>query len=121
MAQTELAWAGGFFEGEGCISRHARNDRASNRGWIVLTVSSTDLDPLQRFWAAVDEGNITGPKDYGFKPLWRWQTAKQDAVLNVLSKLWPYLGIRRQAKALEVLEEWASIPTRPYSKVKVSP
>lgn len=94
--ELELAWAAGFFDGEGC-SKH----------YMTLSVGQKDRRPLDRFAAAVGYGNVTGPYLHGHKkngdPIYchHWEVSGQKAVA-VLRKLWPYLSEpkREQIKSL---------------------
>ncbi len=61
--EIELAWAAGFFDGEG----HTRwQKNASNRGTFCVSVSQLEKEPLERFKAAVGGGgHLYGPKRNG--------------------------------------------------------
>jgi hypothetical protein len=97
----KIAWAAGLFEGEGCSTWNNRNRR------VALTVTSTDLDVIERFYRAVGRvGNINGPyqpKNPNSKLYWLWTASKHDTVLEVSEMLRPYLGERRLAKLDQVL------------------
>ena len=62
---TELAWAAGFFDGEGnCRLRvdKQRNERRSRiYGTLVVQIGQTDRDVLDRFHKAVGVGSVCGP------------------------------------------------------------
>jgi|SRR3990167_3771805 len=96
--EAEVAWAAGFFEGEGCLSHfaHRHIPRAS--------VSSTDRDVLQRFNDVVLVGRIEphGLLRVGRKAIWRW-TANSDDAVAVIKLLLPHLGVRRATRARELL------------------
>lgn len=62
-SETELAWAAGFFEGEGCISS------ARPRAVLRIRAAVSQNGPhapaiLQRFVDAVGFGKVLGPYDY---------------------------------------------------------
>lgn len=109
---NETAWAGGFFEGEGYIGLNKRYNG------LRMSLSSTDLDSLERFQEAVDQGSITGPyeKKGSTKPIWCWSASKRDAVIDVAAKLWPWLCSRRQEKVLEVIEQYSNASTKRYKQ-----
>jgi hypothetical protein len=76
--REKLAWAAGFFDGEG----HASISRKGNGAKFYLAVSQTDLKILERFQDAVGGiGHINGPHNYyGTKDIWRWSaTSFEDA------------------------------------------
>lgn len=107
--REELAWAGGFFEGEGCITQY--NGWSNNRRYMYpkLEVSSTDLDALERFRKCLGGlGTITRPesdkrKPDHYKPKFRWFLSSWPIVQAVVALLYPFLCTRRQARAREVL------------------
>lgn len=100
MVQTELAWAAGFFDGEGSIvykTQHYTTVRGVERTYpaLVLSVSQTDDRPLYRFKTAVEIGNVIGPYRNGGssvnKPLYYWRVEGKQ-VAQVWRKLLPYLA-----------------------------
>jgi hypothetical protein len=99
----ELAWAAGFFDGEGCITH--RRDRA----WIsiAMSVSQSDRQPLDRFQRAVGGiGVVRGPyrqKASHHKPYWVWSTDNQERSQAVIGMLWKWLSEPKRADAERVL------------------
>ena len=107
--EIEIAWAGGLFEGEGCITHKDKKKGCR------FAIRMTDLDPLERFLLAVQVGSITGPyfpPNPKHKPFWIWGAGHKDDVLLVYSLLAPYLGFRRRAKFAEFKERLAKMGTR---------
>ena len=97
-----IAWAAGFFEGEGSFSRGGKK---GGRGHILLSISNTDLDMLERFKNIVDSGNIytMGKGNLpGRKPCWCWNAWVQDDVDRIVAQFWPYLRERRQLRYTEL-------------------
>ena len=106
IPDTELAWAAGFFDGEGCFSLNAH---ASHRKtYAVAQMNQNDPRPLERFRLAVGVGSVTGPykrRTKGWSPYWAWSTAKREGVAEVLRLLWPWLGpVKRGAGARALLD-----------------
>jgi hypothetical protein len=106
-----LGWLIGIFEGEGY--QDERGGRPS------VTVQMVDLDVIERLaeWSGV--GNVTGP--YHLRqaaagerqPTWKWSVTRRDDAAWLLGQMAPYLGKRRRAKALEILDAFAAAgPTR---------
>jgi len=88
------AWAAGLFEGEGCITAERRSGNRKMR--LVLSVSSTDHDVLERFHAVVAAGKIFGPYQRGhLKPHWIWHCSQLPDVERICDLLRPFLGQRR--------------------------
>jgi hypothetical protein len=106
MDSRELAWAAGLFEGEGSFVEHRVNKRS-----MSTQISMTDLDSLERFWSAVGVGTIAGPYQYAsqgrdrssHKPYYKWAVYGFENVQYVVALLWFGLGVRRRARATEVL------------------
>lgn len=101
---TEIAWAAGLFEGEGCIYKAVMKKKYI---YIRLNVTSTDLDVLQKFHSIVRYGKIYNKTVQAHcKPAYAWQLQKSsdqiDEVKNIIMLFEPYLGRRRRAKAVEL-------------------
>lgn len=62
MSPTELAWAAGFFEGEGSVYITMPHPRKCTKPYLRLNVTQLrDRLPLDRFVAAVGFGRVAGP------------------------------------------------------------
>ena len=96
----EVAWAGGFFEGEGTITM--------SRGRLVVRLNNTDSEPVYRFAKIIAFGEVYGPYHYESpdgsrrKPFWVWLAEEYDA-LEVLELLWPWLSHRRRGQAMDIV------------------
>jgi hypothetical protein len=115
----ELAWAAGFFEGEGCISVDAQTINKT-KGYnsyatqITLTQKGTETDPpdvLVRFANLFPGGKIYREKG---RAIWRYTISKKWYVKAALKSMLPWFGERRSAKAHECIR---AILNSPY-KVK---
>jgi hypothetical protein len=102
----ELAWAAGFFDGEGCtklqnnFSRHGKNYPN-----IAVSITQYHSEVLERFRLAVGTGSVYGPYPRAEgKQAWAFGAwgEKAEAVVDAL---WPYLGSvkREQAKRIRLL------------------
>jgi hypothetical protein len=93
----EIAWAAGFFEGEGSITHTDRD--------LQLLLKNTDRDMVARFAQIVYRGVVYGPytsadrDGYRRKPYWMW-VALGDAGHDVVDLLAPWLSRRRLEQAL---------------------
>lgn len=94
----ELAWAAGFFEGEGTFCRKQAQ------------IAQNDLAPLSRFASAVGLGGITGP--YQHKNAkgqhYVWATGQSGHIEYLLGLLHHGLSQRRIDQACKVLDELVS-------------
>ena len=100
---TEVAWAAGFFDGEGntCASRTRGKVRS-----IHMSVSQCERSPLERFVEAVGHGIIHGPyaRNGGTtRPIWTVRINGRPKVAEVLELLRPYLCEFKIAQAEEYL------------------
>lgn len=107
-----LAWAAGFFDGEGstCVMRgKGRN------GWgICLTIQQNNRSTLERF-AAIIGGDppIYGPYVYKMKkvnPRYDLRIYGLDRVNKALGLLWPWLGDEKREQAHRARETYAHRP-----------
>jgi hypothetical protein len=111
--KIELAWAAGFFDGEGHVScRPTRNSR-SRAYRMYVQISQTDPEPLLRFKAAVHGVGVTHgpfmPKGPQWSPVWTYRANRFEQAQAVLAMLWPFLsGPKRRAAqiALESMAAW---------------
>ena len=106
---TELAWAAGFFDGEGHVS--IAKPKPRQRGRAVCRVNQICREELDRFQRAVGVGVVSGP--YGpysgnRRPQWCWIANTVEEIGRVASLLRPYLCSRKLAdfdRVFAALEE----------------
>lgn len=102
--QLELAWAAGFFDGEGCTGLDL--DKRSRRSYVRVTVTQVICGPLERFKAAVSGlGRVEGPYPRPcptHQPLYRFRACGHEA-RQILGLLWPYLCEPKREQATKVL------------------
>lgn len=111
--REELAWAAGFYDGEGStLSVHG------NRG-IRVCVNQVVLAPLVRFKEAVGCGVIYGPYKRPGKAsdVWHYRAQSYAEAQHVIAQLWTWLGDTKREQARVILERLKSNPDyRPVSK-----
>ncbi len=105
--REELAWAAGFFDGEGHVGLASRGLRAS--------LTQCDPRPLHRFRAAVlGLGSISGPlrvKGHdNWSPRWTWCTQNFEGVQATVAMLWTFLSEPKRDQAHRVLTTHAGLP-----------
>lgn len=91
--ETELAWAAGFFDGEGYTGFRTPGGRSYRA--IRMSIGQMHREPLDRFHRAVGVGFITGPDPQG---MFRWQVNARLDLHRVAALLWHYLGSVKQAQ-----------------------
>ena len=105
--KIELAWAAGFFDGEGHISTN------SDRGWLrmSLSINQIDREVLDRFNTATGNlGKVYGP--YEFKnsksPQYKYQVNRMNNIKMIVQELMPFLSTVKKeqcSRALKKFEE----------------
>jgi hypothetical protein len=114
--REELAWAAGFFDGEGCFSYTER------AGYGVATIGQTDMRALERFRCAVGVGKIYGPYDYRYpgrmskRPWWNYRAHRREHVQAIVTMLWFKLGPIKREQALTVLRSYRNTCRRGHPK-----
>ena len=112
MDRHELAWAAGFFDGEGWANRSGRGVQSR------INQSDNDgvPDVLLRFQRIVGCGRIGGPvREDGRKDLYFWCVSSQIDVGAVATAMWPWLGEVKRA------EFRLALPHAPLSIVEELP
>jgi hypothetical protein len=93
MKDIELAWAAGFFEGEGCVYIDKKGP------YLRINLAQVDDPyPLERFARAVGIGTVKGPhKLRDIKRRYAYDLSK--GAREVMEMLAPYLGERSKKLA----------------------
>jgi hypothetical protein len=105
----ELAWAGGFFDGEGstCLDKHRTHADFFVPVLYVPQSSVTGIAPeLIRLQKALGVGTISGvrnPKPPRM-PYRRWRVFTIEKVFLALHILWPFLGNVKRAQARHAMQ-----------------
>ena len=111
MKQTERAWAAGFFDGEGCISRRLGGTPTSPHLYPFLSIGQTDKRVLERFKNAAPgiRQGIGGPyfrkTVFKQKPMYTLQVNGLGPVQTVIGAMWPYLGEVKKEQFKRVMME----------------
>lgn len=105
---TELAWAAGLFEGEGCF-----NVRLGSRRHLFYPqalLKMTDEDVVRKFHRIVGMGSVyfKGVPKGGLKPQWCWRIGTFEHVQALAVIFWAHLGFRRKAKIKAMLLAYQS-------------
>ena len=104
--QKSIEFCAGLYEGEGTLT-HFSKDNPRKNNW-QLKIKMADEDVLEDFCRIAGVGKIYGPyhsasyKEH-HKPTWQYMVYKNKDVLSLLKRMLPYLGKRRTAKAVEVM------------------
>ena len=105
----ELAWAGGFFDGEGstCLDKHRTHADYYVPVLYVPQSAETGVAPeLLRLQKAVGVGTISGLRKSKppWKPYRRWRVFTRQKVFLALHMLWPFIGNAKRAQARNAMQ-----------------
>lgn len=106
--EEDLAWAAGFFDGEG--STYLEKHR-THPGYFNLEMSVTQSDARgrphvqEKFARLAGIGRIYGPYPSGpaWDPVYRWKVRKPALIQELVSRLDPWLGDLKRVQAAEAL------------------
>lgn len=91
----EWAWFAGLFEGEGCIAFVGVHS-------VRLVIHLTDADTIERCHTLTNMGRLESPRRLDHpvhKPVYIWVCSKRDEVIEILTRIRPFLGVRRGERA----------------------
>ena len=105
----ELAWAGGFFDGEGstCLDKHRTHADFFVPVLYVPQAASDVIAPeLIRLQSAIGFGAISGLRKAKppRKPYRRWRVFTIDKVFRALHMLWPFIGDVKRGQARRAMQ-----------------
>lgn len=108
--EIELAWAAGFWDGEGYSGLvRIKNKKAAMRP--IATVAQTDIRVLERFKNAVGLGQIRGPyqpSNPNASPSYQWSSGGTfTRLLKMYECLSPYLSDVKLNQMKDVLDAYA--------------
>jgi len=95
LDEHELAWAAGFFDGDGWAAYVNQKGRKTGQPHAQINQAGADGMPevLERFAAAVGVGSLHGPRIIAKRlPLYNWAASSAVDVLTVHELLGPYLS-----------------------------
>lgn len=108
-----MAWAAGFFDGEGCVYLH-RSGRGGKCHSLCLEIVQSGYDPpdtLDRAATAFPGVflKVTGPRPqggFGKRPMWRVRTDRFEYVQAIVAMLWPWLSQEKRGQYTRKFREW---------------
>lgn len=106
MDRTELAWAAGFWDGEGSawLSRPEGRNRAYPSARINQSSTTGVPEVLLRFRRAVAVGRVQGPElTEGREPLYKWVVSSREEVRSTFLALRQWLGETKRTQFRQTL------------------
>ena len=103
--REELAWAAGFFDGEGSTSKSTHQTVNGNtRYYAKIQLGQVDRRNLERFHKSIGGiGKIRGPVKTPTKPRYDWSAGGFEDVQAVIALLWCWLSPAKRDQAKGVL------------------
>ena len=103
ISEREAAGVAGILEGEGCWTAHT-----GRKGWLVA-VRMTDQDIIERLQHLTGVGRISRAESpRGHKTAWAWQISARPHREWLTLTVWPWLGLRRRGRILQLWPEIAA-------------
>jgi LAGLIDADG endonuclease len=97
-----LAWAAGFFDGEGCVLVEMSKEKGCKHGFrtsLHTTVTQTSLPCLQlyleRFGGGITTSENKTPSGRRWAVQYRWSVRNENA-LNFLKQIQPYVVVKKE-------------------------
>lgn len=118
----ELAWAAGFFDGEGSVRAKWNKRRKPTHNpvrSIHSVVGQKDRQVLDRFQAAVGFGKVYGPsftQSRNGAPMYRWEVGSRDNVQALALVLWHWLSPVKRQQFEDSFTQYRSMAARPYRR-----
>ena len=103
--REELAWAAGFFDGEGNVCCTSNGPR--NRLKVAVQVNQTHKEVLTRFQNVVGVGAVYGPrprKQANCNDVYQFHCSSFENVQQVIVRLWPWLSSVKRKQAHDAMQ-----------------
>lgn len=120
--ELEIAWAAGFFDGEGTVTiRRGRSGKGvygRKTYGLYMRVSQVEREPLDKFTQIFGTGSTSKSRQYDASryPYHDWCAAGTSAAM-ILSRMLPYLTVKRE-RALLGLEFQQRVQMSRVGRVK---
>lgn len=102
LSETDLAYAAGLIDGEGCIRINIGTTTLGQRkDGLVLSVAMTNPLPIH-FLHKLFDGNIDYREISNKQPTWTWYVSTRLAV-EILEKLYPYMLVKKEQAIIAIL------------------
>lgn len=113
--REQLAWAAGFFDGEGHIGVVTPK---SGNAHIHIQVVQTEEGPLQRLQTVLNVGRIYGPYNHGGnrRPYKQLHIDRFESVQHTVCALWPWLSAPKKRQIVAAFDKFALYLSRPHKK-----
>jgi hypothetical protein len=96
--EAEVAWAAGFFDGEGSVGIYLYTGKNRHAFNLQMTAGQVDIRPLlllREIFGGRIETQYAGKAGRG-RTLWRWSAGGREAIGEALRAMIPYLVVKRE-------------------------
>lgn len=110
LFREELAWAAGFFDGEGCVYLSKMNKQKNAPKSIHFDIAQIDPYVLERFKKAINLGKVYGPynnktkRNPNSRPYWRYTICGFEKCQAAVAMLWEWLSPIKREQATNALQ-----------------
>ena len=108
IQREQLAWAAGFFEGEGSVGAYYIKN--GNRWVLKLSIAQVEREPLDKFHAAIGGlGRVYGPykqRNEKSSPQFLFMMNSFEACQAVIAMIWRWLSAKRKKQAFTALRNY---------------
>lgn len=109
MKETDIAWAAGFLDGEGCFHMYESTSKGHSSVRAAIKANQAiHRAPIEKlhnlFGGSIWERN---QKTVTNKPVYEWQVQSADAILRIIPLIAPYLIVKKpQAELILELSQY---------------
>jgi len=114
LDREELAWAAGFFDGEGNIYYSNKNKRRSPR--LILQIAQVRREPLDKFQSVFNVGSIGGPykpKTANSSPYFTYKVESFQNVQFICAAFWEFLSEPKKESFILMLKQYLEFLKNP--------
>lgn len=119
VAETEIAWAAGFFDGEGSVGAYCVDlQRQANRSRLIACVVQKPRQPLDRFQRAMGGLGRISFRAGAKSPCHVWKVTSVPDVQRAYDTLAKYLSEPKQAQFATAFARWNARPLQHRPRTK---
>jgi hypothetical protein len=104
MNEIDIAWAAGFFDGEGCISFRPNNGGKNPFIRISINQNADNREVLDKFIRIVGVGKVYGPYGRGRnKDVCSMYVGKYEHTQYIIALLWKHMSTCKRVQAKQAI------------------
>lgn len=107
--REDLAWAAGFFDGEGSTSAIKRTwgNPPRSKSYVRMSIrqKAVNREVLDKFCRITGLGKVGSSVETACGPMHHWYLQRYEHCQALLAMLWPWLGTAKKQQAIKRLRE----------------